>query len=47
MPGAVARQPGPLRPHRGIELRLRTMQPDKMMSHMPEILVVHEYTCLA
>lgn len=47
MPGIIAGQPGPLRPQRGIELRLGSMQPDEMRSHMPEISFVHEHTCLA
>jgi hypothetical protein len=47
MPGIIAGQPSPLGPERGIELRLGSMQPDQMRSHMPEISFVHEYTCLA
>jgi hypothetical protein len=43
----VAGQPRPLRPERRIQLRLLAMQADQMLGHMPEISVVHEYTCLA
>jgi hypothetical protein len=46
MAGPIAGQPRPLGPHRGIELRLTPMQPDQMLGHMPEIFLVHEYTCL-
>ena len=42
MPGIIAGQPRPLGPERGIELRLRPMQPDQMRGHMPEISFVHE-----
>jgi hypothetical protein len=42
MPGIIARQPRPLGPQRGIELRLGPVQPDQMRSHMPEISLVHE-----
>jgi len=47
MPGLVAGQPRPLGPDRGIELRLLAMQADQMRGHMPEISLIHEYTCLA
>ena len=46
MPGIIAGQPGPLGPKRGIELRLFAMQPDQVLGHMPEISLIHEYTCL-
>ena len=44
--GIIAGQPRPLGPERGIELRLGAMQPDQMRGHMPEISLVHDYTCL-
>jgi hypothetical protein len=46
MAGSITGQPRPLGPERGIELRLTPMQPDQMLGHMPEIFLVHEYTCL-
>jgi hypothetical protein len=42
MPGIIARQPRPLGPERGIELRLGSMQTDQMRGHMPEISFVHD-----
>lgn len=47
VPGTVTGQPRPLGPKRGIELSLWPMQADQMMGHVPEISVVHDYTCLA
>src|SRR3954471_9624752 len=42
MTGRIAREPRPLSPDRGIELRLRSMQPDHMLGNTPEIPLFHD-----